>query len=68
MSIRHRKGHSQMAIIVLLEVRWPSLRHRIYQCNKKKLYGVRDEYLLGIFEDHVIIWNCPACWVIFQGL
>ena len=57
-----------MAIIILLKVRWPSFRHGIDQYNKKKLNGVGDEYLLRIFEDHVVVWNCPTCWIVFQGL
>lgn len=46
-----------MAVVVLLGICWPGFRDRIDEYNKEKLNSVCDEYLLRIFEDHVVVWD-----------
>jgi hypothetical protein len=57
-----------MAIIIFLGIGRSSLRDRIDEYNQKKLNAICDEYLLRIFKDHMIIWNRPARWIVFEGL
>jgi hypothetical protein len=57
-----------VSIIVLLHIRRTRFWDRIYENYQEELKSIRNEYLLWVFENHMIIWNLPTGRIVFQCL